>query len=62
MNSDHQDIAWMDSPEKCVIERDTMLLTPLFEKASNSDPTYRFDVEDALMLKEFISRHPDRER
>ena len=60
MNSSHQDIAWMDSPEKCVIERDTMLLTPLFEKASNSDPTYRFDVEDALMLKEFISRHPDK--
>ena len=61
MNSSHQDIAWMDSPEKCVIERDTMLLTPLFEKASNSDPTYRFDVEDALMLKEFISRHPDKQ-
>ena len=45
MNSSHQDIAWMDSPEKCAIERDTMLLTLLFQKASNSDPTYRFDVE-----------------
>jgi alpha-mannosidase len=59
MNSSHQDIAWMDSPEKCVIERDTMLLTPLIRQAL-IDPTYRFDVEDALMLKEYIHRHPDR--
>lgn len=59
MNSSHQDIAWMDSPEKCVVERDTMLLTPLFELAQK-DPNYRFDVEDALMIKEFIERHPDK--
>ena len=58
MNSSHQDIAWMDSPEKCVIERDTMLLTPLIKKAL-IDSTYRFDVEDALMLREYIQRHPD---
>jgi alpha-mannosidase len=59
MNSSHQDIAWMDSPEKCVLERDTMLLSPLFDLAS-LDPDYRFDIEDALMLKEFIHRHPDK--
>lgn len=58
MNSSHQDIAWMDSPEKCIIERDTMLLTPLFKKALK-DPGYRFDIEDALMLREYIHRHPD---
>lgn len=59
MNSSHQDIAWMDSPEKCVVERDTMLLSPLFEMAQK-DLSYRFDVEDALMIKEFIERHPDK--
>jgi alpha-mannosidase len=59
MNSSHQDIAWMDSPEKCVILRDTMLLTPLFEIGSQN-PEYRFDVEDALMIKEYITRHPDK--
>lgn len=59
MNSSHQDIAWMDTPEKCVIERDTMLLTPLLNKAS-VDTSYRFDVEDALMFKEYISRHPEK--
>lgn len=59
MNSSHQDIAWMDSPEKCVIERDTMLLTPLIKTAIESNPEYRFDIEDALMIKEYIERHPD---
>ena len=59
MNSSHQDIAWMDSPEKCVLERDTMLLTPLFDLAAKN-PDYRFDVEDALMIKEYITRHPDK--
>jgi len=39
--------------------RDTMLLTPLFEIGSR-DPKYRFDVEDALMIKEYITRHPDK--
>ncbi len=58
MNSSHQDIAWMDSPGKCVLERDTMLITPLIEQAS-ANPDYRFDIEDALMIKEYIERHPD---
>ncbi|WP_299577992.1 glycosyl hydrolase-related protein [uncultured Sunxiuqinia sp.] len=59
MNSSHQDIAWMDSPEKCIIERDTMLLAPLFEMGQK-DKSYRFDVEDVLMLKEFVERHPEK--
>jgi alpha-mannosidase len=58
MNSSHQDIAWMDSPEKCVLERDTMLIAPLMEQAE-ANPDYRFDIEDALMIREFIERHPE---
>ena len=58
MNSSHQDIAWMDSPEKCMVERDTMLLQPLFNRAA-IDPDYRFDIEDALMVKEYVERHPE---
>ncbi len=57
MNSSHQDIAWMDSPEKCIIERDTMLITPLLGKAV-VDPNYRFDIEDVLMVEEYLQRHP----
>lgn len=59
MNSSHQDIAWMDSPEKCVIERDTMLITPLLEMGAK-DKNYRFDLEDGLMLREYIERHPEK--
>ncbi len=58
MNSSHQDMAWMDFLEKCIIERDTMLMTPLL-KAASKDPAYRFDIEDVLMIKEYIGRHPD---
>jgi alpha-mannosidase len=58
MNSSHQDIAWMDSPEQCIIERDTMLITPTLEMAGK-DLNYRFDFEHALMLKEYIHRHPE---
>ncbi len=61
MNSSHQDIAWMDSPEKCVIERDTMLITPLL-KMGATDKNYRFDLEDGLMLREYITRHPDKKQ
>ncbi len=59
MNSSHQDIAWMDSPEQCIIERDTMLITPTLDMAIQ-DPGYRFDFEHVLMLKEYIHRHPDK--
>jgi len=58
MNSSHQDIAWMDLLEKCIIERDTMLITPLL-KLEVKNPDYRFDIEDVLMLKEYIGRHPE---
>lgn len=60
MNSSHQDIAWMDSPEKCILLRDTMLLSPLIDLTLRK-PEYRFDIEDALMLREYIHRHPDKE-
>ena len=58
MNSSHQDIAWMNLLEKCIIERDTMLITPLL-KLEALNPGYRFDIEDVLMLKEYIGRHPE---
>ncbi len=59
MNSSHQDIAWMDSPEKCVLERDTMLITPLINSLEEK-PYLKFDIEDVLMIKEFVERHPEK--
>ncbi len=58
LNSSHQDLAWMDFLEKCIIERDTMLMTPLL-RAAIKDPGYRFDIEDVLMIREYLGRHPE---
>ena len=57
MNSSHQDIAWVDRPEVCIILRDTLLLTPVIQDAfARAD--YGFDIEDGLILREYLDRHP----
>ncbi|KAA3636552.1 MAG: hypothetical protein DWQ02_08070 [Bacteroidetes bacterium] len=58
INSSHQDIAWVDRPEVCIILRDTLLLTPVIRDAFIR-PDYAFDVEDGLILREYLNRHPD---
>ncbi|EAR02398.1 alpha-mannosidase [Maribacter sp. HTCC2170] len=58
MNSSHQDIAWVDRPEICIILRDTLLLKPVLKDAFIRDD-YGFDIEDGLMLREYIERHPE---
>jgi len=57
MNSSHQDIAWVDNPGACIIMRDTLLLTPIIKDAF-SRKDYGFDIENALMLREYLERHP----
>lgn len=58
MNSSHQDIAWMDDPEKCELIRDTLLVAPMIRKLKN-DPGFRFDLEDVLTMREYVGRHPE---
>jgi alpha-mannosidase len=58
LNSSHQDIAWVDRPEVCKILRDTLLLTPILRDAFLRND-YGFDIEDGLMLREYLERHPD---
>ncbi|UII74769.1 glycosyl hydrolase-related protein [Flagellimonas sp. HMM57] len=58
MNSSHQDIAWVDRPEVCIILRDTLLLAPVLKDAFVRE-NYGFDIEDGLMLREYIERHPE---
>jgi len=57
--SSHQDIAWMDSIEACIRFRDEQMITPALERMEES-ATYCFSVEDALSLREYLERHPDR--
>ena len=55
----HQDIAWLEQPEVCIINRDTLWLTPYLERLGN-DPDFRMDIEQSSILMEYIHRHPDK--
>ena len=57
--STHQDIAWMDSPDQCVRDRDEKIITPALE-ILRKNPAYVFGLEDVLCLREYLDRHPDR--
>ncbi len=59
ISSSHQDIAWMDSPEKCIAFRDTNCITPALAMMAK-DPAYSFTMENMLNLMEYIERHPER--
>jgi alpha-mannosidase len=59
ISSSHQDIAWMDSPEKCREFRDKNVITPALALMAK-DPAYRFTMENMLNLMEYLERHPER--
>lgn len=55
----HQDIAWLDQPEICIINRDTLWLTPFLERLEK-EPDFRMDIEQTSILMEYLHRHPDK--
>ncbi|MDR2449771.1 MAG: glycosyl hydrolase-related protein [Prevotellaceae bacterium] len=55
----HQDIGWLDQPEICVINRDTLWLTPFLERLEK-EPDFRMDIEQTSILMEYLRRHPDK--
>ncbi|MBN2088370.1 hypothetical protein JW964_02100, partial [candidate division KSB1 bacterium] len=59
MTSSHQDIAWMDSPQRCVLQRDTNIISPALEML-RTHPDYHYSCEQALMLNEYLERHPEK--
>ncbi len=59
LSSSHQDIAWMDSPEKCAVFRDANCITPALAMMAG-DPAYTFTMENMLNLAEYLERHPER--
>jgi alpha-mannosidase len=59
ISSSHQDIAWMDSPEKCMEFRDKNVITPALALLAK-DPAYAFTMENMLNLREYLERHPER--
>lgn len=59
VSSSHQDIAWMDTPEKCIEFRDVNMITPALKRMAEN-PEFKFCVENAMNLYEYLERHPDR--
>ena len=59
IGSSHQDIAWMDSPEKCIEQRDVAVITPAL-KLLSEHPDFRYGMENTLNLVEYLERHPER--
>ncbi len=59
MSSSHQDIAWMNSPDICIRDRDLKVITPALEKL-RKNPDTRFAIETTLQLMEYLDRHPNR--
>lgn len=59
INSSHQDIAWMDEPSACEDFRDEHMITPALQRLAES-ADFCFSVEDALSLKEYLARHPEK--
>lgn len=57
--SSHQDMAWMDTPDKCTEFRIEKLLMPSIQRAER-DSSYCFTMEYALTLDEFLRKYPER--
>lgn len=59
MISSHQDIAWLDSPYKCIEDRDYIIVSPALELLEKHKD-YRYDIEDVLILEEYLVRNPQK--
>ncbi len=59
ISSSHQDIAWMNSPEICIRDRDKKVITPTLNRLKEN-PDLCFSVETTLQLMEYLERHPDK--
>ena len=58
ISSSHQDIGWMDTPERCIIDRDRLVITPALERM-RENPEFRFVMESTMNLMEYLGRHPE---
>lgn len=55
----HQDLAWAEHLDRCISWRDSLWLTPFINRLDN-DPSFKMDIEQVSIVKEYIHRHPDK--
>tara|TARA_R110000868_G_scaffold76774_5_gene220545 strand:+ start:43841 stop:46537 length:2697 start_codon:yes stop_codon:yes gene_type:complete len=54
----HEDIAWLNEPEICKIDRDKLWLTPYMDRLK-SEPDFKMDIEQSSIVMEYLHRHPE---
>ena len=59
ISSSHQDIAWMNTPDSCRLERIYEIINPAMKMMEN-DSDYAFGMEQTLNLMEFLEEFPER--
>lgn len=61
IQSSHQDIAWMNTPEYCREDRINQIILPALE-LMEKNPEFTFEMEQTLNLMEFLEAHPERKK
>jgi len=59
IQSSHQDIAWMDTPDHCREERIHDIIIPALDMMKE-DPSFTFEMEQTLNLMELLEACPER--
>lgn len=58
INTSHQDIAWMNTPDSCKDERIHKIIIPALEM-SQKNPGFSFGMEQTLNLSELLNEYPE---
>ena len=59
IQSSHQDIAWMDTPDYCKDDRINNIIIPALD-LMKKNKSFTFEMEQTLNLMEFLNEHPER--
>lgn len=59
IQSSHQDIAWMDTPEYCREDRINNIILPALDMMKQNKD-FTFEMEQTMYLMEFLEEHPER--
>ena len=54
----HEDIAWLNEPEICKVDRDKLWLTPYMDRLK-AEPDFKMDIEQSSIVMEYLHRQPE---
>ena len=54
----HEDIAWLNEPEICKVDRDKLWLSPYMDRLK-AEPDFKMDIEQSSIVMEYLHRQPE---